>query len=214
MKCPKCKKESDPYKLGTRSYNDGIFQMRKCTLCAHVFKAEFINLTEKQKNFELPSDDILFNGGVLFKFNELFSNYKRSNHIIVLDDEFQKNSYKRFREICTQILLSDKGTLTIGEVITHAITALKSEMFSNTESPDKKHNRSIIPSSLRHEVFKRDNYRCIECGATNKDTRLHIDHIIPVSTGGTDELSNLQTLCNDCNLSKSDRNWTTFSAQK
>lgn len=58
---------------------------------------------------------------------------------------------------------------------------------------------------MRREVFKRDNYTCVECRARKSDgATLHIDHIIPVSKGGTDELDNLQTLCKDCNLSKSD----------
>ena len=65
--------------------------------------------------------------------------------------------------------------------------------------------KTNVPRGLRHEVFKRDNYTCCECGAKKEDgATLHIDHIIPVSKGGTDELSNLQTLCADCNLNKSD----------
>ena len=68
-----------------------------------------------------------------------------------------------------------------------------------------KRKRSHIPRGMRHEVFKRDNYTCVECGAKKEDgATLHIDHIIPVSKGGTDELDNLQTLCSDCNLNKSD----------
>ncbi len=67
--------------------------------------------------------------------------------------------------------------------------------------------RTPIDSRLRHEVFKRDGYKCIECGATNKEKTLHCDHIIPVAQGGSDELDNLQTLCEDCNLSKSDKKW-------
>ena len=44
-----------------------------------------------------------------------------------------------------------------------------------------------------------------ECGASKDDgATLHVDHKIPVSKGCTDELSNLQTLCSDCNLNKSD----------
>lgn len=74
-------------------------------------------------------------------------------------------------------------------------------------SKHSKTKRKSIPGSLRHEVFKRDRYRCVECGATNKDTRLHIDHILPVSCGGSNELDNLQTLCEECNLAKSDRAW-------
>ena len=65
--------------------------------------------------------------------------------------------------------------------------------------------RKNITKSIRHEVFVRDNYKCVECGCTQKEGTLHIDHIIPISKGGTDELSNLQTLCKECNLSKSNR---------
>lgn len=71
----------------------------------------------------------------------------------------------------------------------------------------KKNPRDPISNSLRHEVFKRDNYKCKECGRTNKESVLHVDHIIPVSQNGTDELSNLQTLCSECNLNKRDRAW-------
>lgn len=62
--------------------------------------------------------------------------------------------------------------------------------------------RQPIPRKLRHIVFQRDGYRCRECGATNKQTRLHVDHIVPVAKGGTNDLSNLQTLCEECNRAK------------
>lgn len=67
--------------------------------------------------------------------------------------------------------------------------------------------RNVLTKSIRREVFKRDDYKCVECGATKEDTSLHVDHIIPVSQGGFDELNNLQTLCEACNLAKSNRAW-------
>ena len=62
--------------------------------------------------------------------------------------------------------------------------------------------RNPLPHNIRHEVFKKDNYRCVECSTTKDKNTLHIDHIIPISRGGSDELDNLQTLCETCNLSK------------
>jgi hypothetical protein len=67
----------------------------------------------------------------------------------------------------------------------------------------KELTRKKLPVGIRHEVFKRDNYKCTECGATNETTQLHVDHFIPISKGGTDELANLRTLCKTCNLEKS-----------
>jgi len=65
-------------------------------------------------------------------------------------------------------------------------------------------------TALRHECFKRDNYTCVECGRSKPDVILHCDHIIPPDAGGTDELDNLQTLCQDCNLAKSNQNWSSL----
>jgi 5-methylcytosine-specific restriction endonuclease McrA len=48
---------------------------------------------------------------------------------------------------------------------------------------------------------------CKYCGATEN---LTIDHKHPVSLGGTDDLSNLQTLCYDCNSLKSNIPHETF----
>ena len=83
------------------------------------------------------------------------------------------------------------------------------------QSKKKRKNNSYrrktnIPKGLRKEVFKRDKYTCKECGAKKGDIKadgtkvvLHVDHVIPVSKGGSDMLDNLQTLCADCNLNKS-----------
>lgn len=63
-----------------------------------------------------------------------------------------------------------------------------------------------IPLNIRVKVLSRDNFRCSFCGkspATDIGTKLHIDHIIPFSKGGTNSFENLQTLCEQCNLGKS-----------
>lgn len=59
----------------------------------------------------------------------------------------------------------------------------------------------------RFLVLQRDNFKCCICGASpakNPDVTLHIDHIKPCSKGGETIIENLQTLCSECNLGKSD----------
>lgn len=55
----------------------------------------------------------------------------------------------------------------------------------------------------RFEVFKNDNFTCQYCGKKPPDAILEVDHIIPTSKGGSDDISNLLTSCFDCNRGKS-----------
>src|SRR5262245_53856847 len=55
-----------------------------------------------------------------------------------------------------------------------------------------------ISRELRSQILQRDGYRCRMCGVSAQDgddVRLEVDHIIPRSAGGTNDESNLQTLC-------------------
>lgn len=72
---------------------------------------------------------------------------------------------------------------------------------------DVRYGRQPIPRKLRHEIFKRDGYRCRECGASKDETSLEIDHILPVAKGGTNDIDNLQTLCRECNRMKHTDEW-------
>ena len=59
---------------------------------------------------------------------------------------------------------------------------------------------------LRYKILVRDNFSCKQCGASPaKDSaiELHIDHVVPWSKGGETTFENLQTLCSQCNLGKS-----------
>jgi hypothetical protein len=72
--------------------------------------------------------------------------------------------------------------------------------------PPKISSSRNIPAGMRVRVLDRDNFRCVFCGrspATDVGVRLHIDHIRPFSKGGRTTMDNLQTLCQDCNLGKS-----------
>lgn len=55
---------------------------------------------------------------------------------------------------------------------------------------------------VRFEVFKRDDFTCQYCGVRSPEVILEVDHIHPVSDGGTDEPINLITSCWSCNRGK------------
>lgn len=54
---------------------------------------------------------------------------------------------------------------------------------------------------LKRDVIHRDGERCANCGSSG--CRLELDHRVPHAEGGTDRMSNLQLLCQDCHDVKS-----------
>ena len=74
-------------------------------------------------------------------------------------------------------------------------------MEANRKASASKYNKKV-PTSMRWEVWERDDFTCQHCGSRKK---LSIDHIYPVSLGGETSLDNLQTLCRRCNSIKGNR---------
>lgn len=65
----------------------------------------------------------------------------------------------------------------------------------------QKHGRPPTSPYLRMTVLRRDRFKCVACDSTY---RLEIDHVKPWHYGGKTRLSNLATLCHECNRTKSD----------
>jgi ATP adenylyltransferase len=67
-----------------------------------------------------------------------------------------------------------------------------------------------VPGSLRYQVLSRAQGRCELCGISKDEKALDVDHIIPRSKGGSNDISNLQALCYTCNRQKRNTDATDF----
>lgn len=83
------------------------------------------------------------------------------------------------------------------------------DSLSETNEPIKTHlhkTSRTISWRLRFLVMRRDDFKCCIDGkspATHPGTILQVDHIHPWSKGGETVMENLQTLCEQCNIGKS-----------
>ena len=79
-------------------------------------------------------------------------------------------------------------------------TVMDESISEDIIDADVKRSR-IIPSSIKLEVWKRDNGMCVQCQSKDE---LHFDHILPFSKGGTSiKVENVQLLCARYKLEKS-----------
>lgn len=58
-----------------------------------------------------------------------------------------------------------------------------------------------LPPSKRN-VLRRDNFACVYCGSTSN---LTLDHVVPISKGGSNGWDNVVTACRPCNELKGNR---------
>jgi len=66
-----------------------------------------------------------------------------------------------------------------------------------------------VKTGIRWQVFERDDFKCVACGRSAQYVAiLHVDHIVPRSKDGKDEMDNYQTLCHLCNIGKSNKSQT------
>lgn len=83
------------------------------------------------------------------------------------------------------------------------------------ESPDRAAKTKFYQSyewrEIRYDVLQKHGGQCLLCGRSRRHgVVIHVDHIVPLSADWSRRLDpdNLQVLCEDCNLGKSNRDDT------
>ena len=73
--------------------------------------------------------------------------------------------------------------------------------------------REWLPKAIRCQVAAKYKYKCRYCGRSAREVKTHVDHVVPLSRGGTDDIENLCLACVECNLKKSNKTWTAKHGQ-
>jgi len=116
------------------------------------------------------------------------------NEILQEKDFFAKsNSLKQFRELLRR--------RTGRKWSVHDLNLL----FSSVKSKLEKHFREPLTYGEYLKLLWTVPHQCVKCGGKPPEIKLHIDHIIPASLGGPSKRNNIQFLCEECNLKKSNK---------
>ena len=69
----------------------------------------------------------------------------------------------------------------------------------NKRRANKRGSGGSFTADEWNELCKKYDNKCLSCG---KKKKLTVDHIVPVSKGGSSNISNIQPLCQSCNSKK------------
>ena len=76
-------------------------------------------------------------------------------------------------------------------------------LFERVKAEHTRHFRDPIPYEEYLKLLWQVPWECVQCHRSPPDVVLHVDHIVPASRGGSSKRPNLQFLCADHNLRKS-----------
>jgi len=187
---------------------------------------EFINIysivEDLEAKFKAEKYDVIFNAIPI----DYPINYEKINHVI-------HSNVLMFPVLnaCIQIALGKKPNIVRDvEILEQNIKPYMEKYFPDKmEAPEngitsledlqkikqRAESKIKVMPAIRWQVFQRDDWRCVSCGRSSEHgVILHIDHIIPRSKGGKDHIDNYQTLCDICNVGKSNKDDTDLRKRK
>lgn len=164
-----------------------------------------IKLMTVQDMINLPEPDPKL---LVYKtiFEDKYGNIHAPSNYAYNADEFIKYILSKYRD--TEIKKFNEIYIqhhNAGGYCEEQLSVSKYNRLLSGQDKKKKKNRSLSISK-RFDVLQRDGYRCCLCGRSSSDgVALEVDHKIPVANGGKNVMSNLWTLCFDCNRGKRDK---------
>jgi 5-methylcytosine-specific restriction endonuclease McrA len=107
------------------------------------------------------------------------------------------------KNLCPCITASNVSNIMLQCVEYKHKKAVEKRLSDKTKNREKfGQKRAKIPYETRCQVADKYKYKCKYCGVSVRHRQCHVDHIIPLSRGGTDDFDNLALACVDCNQRK------------
>lgn len=130
------------------------------------------------------------------RVNQMVGKVLRKNGIVKKENE---NYFLQLFEGLTH----DEKTFLINSCETKIDEFIKKRNVDIWEHRNR--TRKPISGDIIHQVLERAKGRCELCGIKKEIKHLEVDHIVPKSLGGPDNITNFQALCYSCNSRKGNR---------
>lgn len=171
--CTKCKEEKDLSEFGKRSGAQSHLYNSWCKSCRSAGNAARLN----DRYHNEPG------------FKDKMQEWRDANPDKI--KEYRAKEYQKHRQ----------AYLDRASAWTKANPALVSQIKRRYKSKRKVWEMTGSFTQDEWDVLC-DYYgkKCLSCGRT--DAKLTVDHVVPLSVGGTNSIENIQPLCGSCNSSK------------
>ena len=161
--------------------------------CVYMYSREIHNINDIFEQFI-----ITFNVYPIIrkcnKTNIMEFHYKLNKERLIFccdPNDINVITYKEVKDLCTKNNIEWRN-----QTYTGFITQLKDKYF------DELNGRIKFTPDQRVELSNKFDNKCCICKCCIKDKKFDIDHITPLSNGGSNELNNLQVLCKPCHMVK------------
>ena len=155
-------------------------------------------------------------------YEDIYADLEAYSITYIKHDEYQGEDFHEYlcglyeRELCPFLeknvfflLFEDREVMKKFNLgIAEKVSELKYSTWPHYLKRDGVLKRNTYwPKWLKEGVYRRDNGHCAICkkdlsGLLSNGPNLSIDHIVPLNLGGTNDPTNLQILCSDCNTDK------------
>ncbi len=202
------------------TFVDRSLKFRKETLLHHFIETTIWNYYNRE--FRKHLDVYVDNEDFIEFLNKLFTHYiiptkefSISENETALEEKFlawwNEGEFRLlFNKIADDVfyILFGNRRLLLQFNLLVAETVVDNTYPLGSLTANDKIKRKNIPQWVKKAVFLRDKGRCTKCtkdltGLIAIDAKQHYDHMVPLNQHGVNDPSNIQLLCESCNLKKS-----------
>lgn len=200
----------------SESFKEQCLSQQRWTFLHDVIQASFeagIDYVERKVGCDAEGDflQILDDHGIEYCEKQVWideGNDCEAYYNYLTEEIYEQVTPLVVNEVFTLLFADRSLLLQLGTVVAETVKPLKVADHPDLLAMDGKVIRCTYwPSWVKKALMYRDKGRCSIClcditGCFAVGEGYHMDHIVPLNLGGTNDITNLQILCETCNLAK------------